>query len=111
MSCVGTRELLSPLLDDALSAVDSKTEDQIRSALEARRGRRTTLVIAHRRETVAMADRIVVLDQGRVVQEGTHGQLAAVEGPYRRLCALQSAFEDGLADLSEAKRASGGQAT
>jgi ATP-binding cassette subfamily B protein len=77
------------VLDDALSAVDTETETRILAALRRRRGRHTTLVIAHRLSSVAHADRILVLEQGAVVQAGTHRELLAQEGPYRRLWRLQ----------------------
>ncbi len=90
------------MLDDSLSAVDTETETRILSALRERRGRRTTIVIAHRLSTVRHADRIVVLDEGRVVQSGTHSELIALEGPYRRLWRIQGALEDELvSDLVE----------
>jgi ATP-binding cassette subfamily B protein len=79
------------LLDDALSAVDTETEEAILHALEARRGRRTTLVIAHRLSTLAHADQILVLEGGRITQRGSHAQLAGQPGLYRRLWQLQNA--------------------
>ena len=77
------------LLDEATSALDAENERLVQQALdEAMRGR-TTLVIAHRLATVLKADRIVVMDQGRVVEEGTHAALVARNGLYARLAALQ----------------------
>ncbi len=77
------------VLDDALSAVDTETETRILDALRERRGRHTTIVIAHRLSSVAHADRILVLERGAVVQAGTHRELLEQEGPYRRLWRLQ----------------------
>ena len=76
------------ILDDATSAVDATKEHEIRSALgEVMRGR-TTLVIAHRPATIALADRVAVVDEGRVVDEGTHAELLARSAAYRELLAL-----------------------
>jgi ATP-binding cassette subfamily B protein len=83
------------LLDEATSALDSESERAVQAALdEAMRGR-TTLVIAHRLGTVMHADRIVVLDAGRVVDSGTHTELLARSGLYQRLAASQ--FSDAPA--------------
>jgi ATP-binding cassette, subfamily B, bacterial len=84
------------VLDDALSAVDTRTEQRIIEALARRHGRQTTLIIAHRLSTLMHADRIVVLEQGRITQDGTHTQLVAREGLYRRLWQIQSALEEDL---------------
>jgi len=78
------------LLDDALSAVDAETEGAILSALRNRRGRRTTLVIAHRLSTLAHADQVIVLEEGRVIQRGTHAELIGSEGLYQRLWTIQN---------------------
>jgi len=77
------------VLDDALSAVDAETETLILRALRQRRGRHTTLVIAHRLSTLRHADKILVLSGGRIVQQGSHEQLMHQDGPYRRLYAIQ----------------------
>jgi ATP-binding cassette subfamily B protein len=82
------------VLDDALSAVDAETERMILGALAQRRGRQTTIVIAHRLTTLMDADWIVVLERGRVTQQGTHASLVARPGLYRRLCELQSAMRE-----------------
>lgn len=82
------------LLDDSLSAVDSGTERRILDAMRMRRGRRPTIVVAHRLSTLAAADRIVVLDGGRIADQGTHAELAARDGLYRRLWSIQSELED-----------------
>lgn len=89
------------VLDDSLSAVDTGTERQILDALARRKGRQTTLIIAHRLSSVVQADRILVLDRGRLVQLGDHRTLAAEEGPYRRLCEIQGALDASIrADMA-----------
>jgi ATP-binding cassette subfamily B protein len=77
------------VLDDALSAVDTRTETRILAALRERRGRHTTIVIAHRLSSVAHADRILVLEKGAIVQAGAHRELLEQDGPYRRLWRIQ----------------------
>lgn len=89
------------LLDDALSAVDAETEATILEALRSRHGRRTTLVIAHRLSTLAHADKIIVLEGGRITQEGTHAELMEAEGLYRRLWKIQTALENELSHPAE----------
>jgi len=73
------------VLDEALSSVDTENEAVIQSALDRLMQGRTTLVLAHRLSSVIGADRILVLDQGRVVESGTHAELITRSGPYRRL--------------------------
>jgi ATP-binding cassette subfamily B protein len=78
------------VLDDATSAVDATKEHEIRAALaEVMRGR-TTLVIAHRPATIALADRVAVLEDGRIVQQGTHTELLNTSPGYRALLALET---------------------
>jgi ATP-binding cassette, subfamily B, bacterial len=79
------------LLDEATSALDAQSEHMVQAALERAMQGRTTLVIAHRLATVQQAQRIVVLDAGRVVEQGSHDELIAREGVYARLAALQFA--------------------
>jgi ATP-binding cassette subfamily B protein len=91
------------VLDDSLSAVDTKTESRILRALAVRKGKQTTILIAHRLSSARLADRIFVLDGGRLIQEGTHEALLAEEGLYRRLSDIQGALEDEIRrDLQEA---------
>lgn len=92
------------VLDDALSAVDTQTEQHILQAIEARRGRQTTIIIAHRLSSVVGADRIMVLDEGAVVQLGTHEELLNQPGPYRVLCEIQGALDASIRrDLKSAQ--------
>jgi ATP-binding cassette subfamily B protein len=77
------------LLDEATSALDAESERMVQAALESAMAGRTTLVIAHRLATVQKADRIVVLDHGGIVEQGTHATLVAQNGVYARLAALQ----------------------
>ncbi len=93
------------LLDEATSALDAESERNVQQALDQLMANRTTLVIAHRLATVLKADRILVLDQGRIVESGRHAELVRRDGLYARLAALQ--FEDaellrGDRDRSEA---------
>ncbi|MGN3974499.1 ABC transporter transmembrane domain-containing protein [Tsuneonella sp. SYSU-LHT278] len=77
------------LLDEATSALDAESERLVQDALDRLMKDRTTLVIAHRLATVRAADRIVVMDEGRIVEQGSHGMLAAGGGLYARLAELQ----------------------
>lgn len=84
------------ILDDATSSVDIETEADIRQALERLMQGRVTFVIAHRIQSVMNADLILVLDQGRIVQRGTHDQLVAQPGVYRKIYEMQTRIEDEL---------------
>ena len=84
------------ILDDATSSVDTETEAAIRDALDELMPGRTTFIIAHRVQTVMDADLILVLEKGQIVQSGTHDELLAQEGMYRRIYQLQSQIEDEL---------------
>ena len=77
------------LLDEATSSLDAESETLVQTALEELMRHRTTLVIAHRLATVLSCDRILVMDQGRIVEEGTHASLVAANGLYARLARLQ----------------------
>lgn len=84
------------IFDDSLSAVDTETDAAIRLALKEKRKGMTTFIISHRLTTLAEADFIVVLEDGRVAQQGTHDQLIRQEGLYRRIYQIQSTLEDEL---------------
>lgn len=84
------------LLDDATSSVDLETESEIRAALERLMENRTTFIIAHRIQSVMIADVIIVLDRGRIVQMGRHEELIAQEGMYRNIFDIQTRIEAEL---------------
>jgi ATP-binding cassette subfamily B protein len=86
------------LLDEATSALDAESEHAVQRALAALSAGRTTIVIAHRLATVLRADRIIVLEEGRVAAAGSHAELLSQGGLYARLAALQ--FDQAGAPIS-----------
>jgi len=84
------------IFDDATSSVDLETEAEIRQALENLMENRTTFIIAHRIQSVEHADLIVVLDKGRIIQSGTHDELLAQEGVYRKIYDIQTQIDAEL---------------
>lgn len=84
------------IFDDSLSAVDTETDAAIRAALRVRRENTATFIISHRIVTLCEADNILVLEQGRLVQQGTHQQLLEQDGLYRRIAEIQNMLEDEL---------------
>jgi len=78
------------ILDEATSSLDSRTEAEVQAALEEASKGRTTIVVAHRLSTIAGADHIVVLKDGRIVERGTHAELVARRGEYADLWARQA---------------------
>ena len=84
------------IFDDSLSALDTETDAQIRAALKRREKNTTTLIISHRIVTLSQADLILVVEDGKIAQQGTHLELIAQPGLYRRIFQIQSAMEDEL---------------
>jgi len=84
------------VFDDSLSAVDTETDANIRKALKARRENTTTFIISHRISTLSEADLILVLDNGELVQSGTHEELVSQQGLYRRIWEIQNSLEEEL---------------
>lgn len=84
------------ILDDALSAVDLATEARILAALSEGAAKRSTILVSHRLSSVAHADRILVMEAGRIVQQGRHEELANQPGPYQRLWRIQGVLEEEL---------------
>jgi len=89
------------ILDEATSSVDTRTEVQIQTALKTLMQGRTSFVIAHRLSTIRNADKIVVIESGRIVEQGTHQELLASDGPYRRL--YESQFRGNAQDKDALK--------
>ena len=88
------------VLDEATSALDSHTEREIQDALERVSRNRTSLVIAHRLSTIVAADEIIVLDQGRIAERGTHGQLLATGGLYASMWNRQREAQEAREKLA-----------
>ena len=86
------------ILDDAVSSVDTETEATIHDALNRLMANRTTFMIAHRVQSIMHADLILVMDAGRIVQQGTHATLLSRPGPYRRIYELQARIEEEVAE-------------
>jgi subfamily B ATP-binding cassette protein MsbA len=89
------------ILDEATSALDSESEKHVQAALEELMRDRTTIVIAHRLSTIEKADRIVVLDRGRIAELGTHAELLARNGIYANLYNIQYSMGEAAARVSE----------
>ena len=92
------------IFDDSLSAVDTETDAQIRAALRHEQKGVTTLIISHRVTTLSQADLILVLENGRITQQGTHAELCSQPGLYQRINSIQNALEE---ELTQAKAAEG----
>ena len=90
------------IFDEATSALDSKSEKRIQAELKRIAKNRTTLTIAHRLSTIAAMDRIIVMDRGRIVEQGTHAELLALDGLYARYWNRQSGGFIGTEDEAEA---------
>lgn len=99
------------ILDEATSSLDTESELAVQRALENLMAGRTTFVIAHRLSTIRNADRIIVIANGRIIEEGNHQQLMAMNGEYHRLHEMQFQVDDGLADLSSNRKKAEQEAT
>ena len=86
------------ILDDSTSSVDTETESQIRSALQILMRNRTTFIIAHRIQSIMTADLILVMENGRIIQQGTHNDLIEDEGIYREIFNMQTRIETELSE-------------
>lgn len=90
------------IFDEATAAVDSETESQIQEAIDRLISGRTTLMIAHRLSTLRKANKILVVDQGKIIENGSHDELMALKGKYYRLIEIQSLSEKLQRDREEA---------
>ena len=89
------------ILDDSTSAVDSETEEKIQKALDELMKGRTTFIIAHRIQTLMKANKIIVLDKGKIVQTGTHEDLLKIDGFYKEVFDVQTKIENELIQMRE----------
>ena len=85
------------IFDDSLSAVDTETDAKIRQAISQRFGKASVILISHRITTLSSADKIIVLDRGRIVEEGTHEQLKCAGGIYQKIYETQSGSQEVIA--------------
>lgn len=88
------------IFDEATSALDSRTEKNIQHELKQLSKNRTTLIIAHRLSTIIDADQILVMDKGRIVEQGNHQQLLATNGIYAQLWEIQQREEDTTGSIT-----------
>ena len=89
-----TRDVPIMIFDDSLSAVDTETDAKIRRAISQRFGKASVILISHRITTLSSADQILVLDRGRIVQQGTHEELKNIEGIYKKIYESQTGYEE-----------------
>lgn len=82
------------IFDDSLSAVDTNTDTEIRNALKYEKGKRTVIIISHRISSISEADKIIVLDKGKIIQSGTHNSLLKEDGVYKRIFEIQNSFNE-----------------